>query len=929
MIVVTVSVGGRSDEQTDWPFRSHPEAIHTLPMPTAPDPGWCSTDSVLADGGTVHIRPITPEDGAALLAFHDRLSDETIRLRFFSLRRYLRPEEVEHFTHVDHDQRMALVAVLHKQIIAVARYEGLGARVAEVAFVVEDAHQGRGLGTLLLEYLAAFARTRGIHRFVADTLTVNKRMRNVFRDAGFVERGQYDAGVVRVTLDIDPTEATMEVIDRRRNQAAVRSIDRLLRPQSIAVVGASHERGTIGHEIVRNLLNDGFNGPVYPVHPTARHIASVPAYPTVTAIPDPLDLAVIAVPADQVRGAIDACGAKGVRGLVVISAGFAETGASGAAAQRELVAAARGAGMRMVGPNCMGVINTAAGISMNATFAPRAPMPGRLAFSSQSSGLGIAVLEEADRRGLGLSSFVSVGNKADVSSNDLLRYWRQDDNTDVILLYLESFGNPRQFARIAREVSQTKPIVAVKAGRTVAGGRAASSHTAALASPDAAVDALLAQTGVVRVDTLEELFDVAQVLSDQPLPAGRRVGIVTNSGGPGILAADACEANGLLVPELSETTMAALCEFLPAAAGVRNPVDLIASGSPADYQRTIRLLLDDDKIDAVLVLFIPPLVTREDDVAAAVATASEGSRKPIITNFLSFPSAPQSLTAVTRRVPCFAFPESAVRALARASRYGQWRQRPAGARPELPDVRPTAATAVVQAALLRSPEGGWLDPQSVIDLLGAYSIALSPSRVVASADKAVEAATSLGYPVAVKANGPDLIHKSDVGEVRLGLSSPDEVLRAFEAMRSHVGDRMEGVVVQPMAAPGVETIIGLIHDQSFGPLVMFGSGGTSVELFGDRTLRVLPITDVDASELVRCLRSSPLLFGYRGAPAVDVTALEDLLVRVGRLAEDIPEIAEMDLNPVIVSPSGVVVVDAKLRLVAVTDDDDPTVRRLR
>jgi acetyl coenzyme A synthetase (ADP forming)-like protein len=898
-------------------------------MSTAPDPGWCTTDSVLADGGTVHIRPITPEDGPALVAFHARLSDETIRLRFFSNHRYLRPDEVERFTHVDHDRRMALIAALHEEIIAVARYDHLDTDQAEVAFVVEDAHQGRGLGTLLLEHLAAFARTRGIHRFVAETLTGNNRMLRVFRDAGFVEHGRFDSGVVRVDLDIDPTEATIEVIDQRWNQAAVRSIERLLRPQSIAVVGASQHRGTIGHEIFRNLLNGGFNGPAYPVHPTARHIASVPAYASVSAIPDPVDLAVIVVPAEQVPGVIQECGAKGVRGLVVISAGFAETGTSGAAAQRKLVATARGAGMRMVGPNCMGVINTAAGISMNATFAPTAPIPGRLAFSSQSGGLGIAVLEEADRRGLGLSSFVSVGNKADVSSNDLLRYWQQDDDTDVILLYLESFGNPRQFARIARTVSQTKPIVAVKAGRTIAGGRAASSHTAALASPDAAVDALFAQTGVVRVDTLEELFDVAQVLSDQPLPAGRRVGIVTNSGGPGILAADACEANGLVVPELSDTTQAALRKFLPAAAGVRNPVDLVASGSPGDYEKTIRLLLDDDNIDAVLVAFTPPLVTQADDVAAAVASASHGADKPIIANFVSSPSAPRSLTTATGRVPCFAFPESAVRALARATRYGQWRQRSAGTRPELADARPTAARAVVQATLTRSPGGSWLDPQSVADLLGAYGIPLIAARIVTTADAAVEAAATLGYPVALKANGPDLIHKSDVGGVRLGLNSADELRRAFAAMQSVLGDRMDGGLVQAMAEPGVETIVGLIRDPSFGPLVMIGSGGTSVELFGDRTLRVLPITDVDASELVRDLRSSPLLFGYRGAPAVNVAALEDLLVRVGRLAEDIPEIAEMDLNPVIVSPAGVVGVDAKVRLAPSSDDEDRTVRRLR
>jgi acetyl coenzyme A synthetase (ADP forming)-like protein len=884
---------------------------------------------VLTDGGTVHIRPITPEDGPSLLAFHARLSDETIHMRFFTTHRHLGPAEVEHFIDVDHDHRMALVAVLHQQIIAVARYDQIGDDDAEVAFVVEDAHQGRGLGTLLLEYLAAFARSRGIQRFVADTLVDNMRMRNVFRTAGFVEQARYDDGVVRVDLDIEPTEATLEAIQRRWQQAAAHSIERILQPRSIAVVGASRQRGTIGHEILRNLLNGGFNGPVYPVHPTARHIASVEAYPAVTAITAPVDLAVIVVPADKVLGVIEECAAKGVHGLVVISAGFAETGTAGGVAQHELVAAARGAGMRLVGPNCMGVINTAPGIGMNATFAPTPPIPGRLGFSSQSGGLGIAVLEEADRRGLGLSSFVSVGNKADVSGNDLLRYWQSDDRTDVILLYLESFGNPRQFARVAREVSRTKPIVAVKAGRTVAGSRAASSHTAALASPDVAVDALFAQTGVIRVDTLEELFDVAQVLSDQPVPAGRRVGIVTNSGGPGILAADACEANGLVVPELTDASQAALRQFLPAAAGVRNPVDLVASGSAADYERTIRQLLADDNIDAVVVVFTPPLVTAADDVARAVAAASAGASKPVVANFVSARSAPLPLTTSACRVPCFAFPEPAVRALAWATAYGQWRDRPVGTRPELPDVRPTEAKTVVQGALAASPNGSWLEPGAVGTLLGAYGIALSPSCFASNADEAVAAAGNLGYPVAVKVNGPDLIHKSDVGGVRLGLRTPEEIAEAFGGMRSALGERMNGVIVQPMAQPGVETLVGLIHDESFGPLVVLGSGGTSVELFGDRSLRVLPITDLDAAELVRSLRSSPLLFGYRGAPAVDVSALEDLLVRVGRLAEDIPEIAEMDLNPVVVSPSGVVAVDARLRLAPTASEDDPTVRWLR
>jgi succinyl-CoA synthetase alpha subunit/GNAT superfamily N-acetyltransferase len=464
------------------------------------DPGWCVSDAVLADGGTVHIRPITPEDGPELVTFHAGLSKETIYLRFFGVHPRLSADEVERFTNVDHEKRMALVATLRGQIIGVARYDRreAGAEEAEVAFVVADEHHGRGIGTLLLEHLAAFARTRGIKKFWADTLPQNQPMQEVFRRAGFVEKAQFAQGVVNVWLDIEPTEATLDAIESRWRNAAARSIERLLCPRSVAVIGASHTAGTIGHELLRNLLSSGFAGPVYPVHPSARSVASVRAYPTVQAIPDDVDLAVVVVASGQVLDVIDDCAAKGVHGVVVISAGFAEVGPDGGHVQRELVAKARGAGMRVIGPNCIGLINTAPGMSLNATFAPVPPEPGRVAFSSQSGGLGIAVLEEAKRRGVGLSSFVSVGNKADVSGNDLLQYWEQDGGTDVILLYLESFGNPRRFARVARQVSKTKPIVAVKAARTVSGSRAASSHTAALASPDTAVDALFAQTGVIR-----------------------------------------------------------------------------------------------------------------------------------------------------------------------------------------------------------------------------------------------------------------------------------------------------------------------------------------------------------------------------------------------------------------------------------------------
>jgi acetyl coenzyme A synthetase (ADP forming)-like protein len=894
------------------------------------DPAWTVTDVVLADGGTVHFRPICPEDSLALLAFHARLSDETIRLRFFAPHRQLRPNEVERFTHVDHQGRMAFVATLRDEIIAVARYDRLrpDGDEAEIAFVVEDAHQGRGLATLLLEHLAAFARTRDIRRFVAITLADNTRMRRVFQDAGYEEQSKFEQGTVHFTLDLVPTAATVDAIEARWRQGAVRSIQRLLEPRSIAVIGASHQPGTIGHEIFRNLLSGGFRGPVYPVHPTACAIASVPAYPSLAAIPADIDLAVVVVPADQVPSVIEESARKGVRGLVVISAGFAETGREGAEVQRRLVAAARGAGMRMIGPNCMGAINTNPDVSMNATFAPTAPSRGRVAFSSQSGGLGIAVLEEAERRGLGLSSFVSVGNKADVSGNDLLRYWEQDEGTDVILLYLESFGNPQHFARVARQVSQTKPIVAVKAGRTAAGTRAASSHTAALASPDRAVDALFTHTGVIRVDTLEELFDVAQVLATQPVPAGPRVAIVSNSGGPGILAADACESSGLIVPELSEATQASLRAFLPAAAGVRNPVDLVASGSAADYERAIEVALADEGIDVVLVLFTPPLVTDPDDVAQAIMSAARRATKPIVANFLSMTSAPRALDEGNCRVPSFAFPESAVRAVARVCQYGKWRARPPGTELSLPDTRPADAHAIVQAILGENPHGTWLDPLQVGDLLGAYRIPVADTRLAPTEQEAVDAASRIGYPVVVKAAGPDLVHKSDVGGVRLGVSGADEVRHAFSEMAAALGDRMDGVVIQPMVPQGVETIVGVVRDAAFGPLVMFGAGGTTVELFGDRAFRIAPMTDVDAAELVRSLKSSPLLFGYRGAPEVNVGALEDLLARVNCLAQDVPEIAEMDLNPVIVSPNGVVVVDAKVRVGPAPVSYDPTIRPL-
>ncbi|MCU1449694.1 MAG: CoA-binding domain protein [Acidimicrobiales bacterium] len=896
-------------------------------VPERAEPGF---DAVLTDGSTVHVRPLGPDDGDRLVTFHGRLSPETIHLRFFSPHPRLSEREVEHFTHLDGIDRAALVATLDDEIIAVVRYDRTpDTDDAEVALVVDDPHQGRGVATLLLEHLAALARATGIRRFVAETLAHNGRMLGVFRDAGFTIQSSFEQGVVHVSFPIRPDESFLEAMEARERRADVASLQAILRPRSIAVAGAGRSRGGIGHEILRNLLLGNFNGPIYPVNRNAPHIAGVRAYPSVAELPEPVDLVVVCVPAPEVAAVVKDCGRLGVGGLVVITAGFAEAGGSGVEAERELAHVAHRHGMRVVGPNCMGVVNTAEDVRMNATFAPVAPTRGRLAFLSQSGALGIAILQHTAQLGLGVSTFVSVGNKADVSGNDMLLFWEEDPDTDVILLYLESFGNPRKFARIARRISRTKPIVAVKSGRSTAGVRAAGSHTAAAATPEAAVEALFHQAGVIRVDTLGELFDVAQVLGSQPLPPGKRVAIVGNSGGPGILAADACEAAGLEVPELSSSTQEALRAFLPAEAAVRNPVDLIASASADAYERALRVVLADPAVDALLVVFTPPLVTEAVDVGAAVGrVAEDAGPKPIVANFLAMASQPEVM-ASRGTLPSFPFPEEAVRALGRAAAYAAWRRNDLGTVPELPDIDIEGGAAAVRKVLADRPDGRWLNAADAAALVAHFGIPALPLAVAHTVEEAVAAADRLGYPVALKAAAGDIVHKTDVGAVRLNLATPEEARAAFTSMADALGPDMGGAVVQPMASPGVETIVGIAQDPSFGPLVMFGLGGVATDLLGDRGFRLVPITDSDAAELVLSVRAAPLLSGYRGAPPTDVGALKDLIVRVGRLADELPEVAEMDLNPVIVSPSGVVAVDVKVRVAPVSSPAEPYLRRLR
>ncbi|MBI4260322.1 MAG: GNAT family N-acetyltransferase, partial [Actinobacteria bacterium] len=638
-------------------------------------PAHREADVVLRDGATVHVRPARPDDEDAVVRFLESLSAESRWLRFFSSLVDVR-RAAKHAVDVDYGERYGLVATsgLDGNVVGHGYYQRTLPGRAEVAFAVADAFQGRGLGTILLGELAEVAEGNGIELFCAEVLPENHRMVEVFRESGFQVQMRSEPGTIFVEFPTSLTEGTLDRFEQRERVAAVAATRSLLAPRSVAVIGASRTRGTIGGEVFHNLLEQGYNGPVYPVNPKAEVVQSVAAYPSIDDVPGPVDLAVIVVPAAIVADVARQCARKGVRGLVVISSGFSETGPEGRRREHELMEICRQAGMRVVGPNCMGVLNTAEDVSMNATFSPIFPPRGRMGFLSQSGALGLAVIDYASALGLGLSSFVSVGNKADISGNDLIQYWEADDDTDLILLYLESFGNPRKFSRIARRVGRTKPIVAVKSGRSTAGVRATSSHTGALiAASDVTVDALFRQAGVIRTDTLQEMFDVASLLGNQPPPAGKRVGIVTNAGGPGILCADACEANGLEVPPLSEGTVRRLEEFLPAEAAFGNPVDMIASATAEDYGRTIRAVAADENVDSVVVIFIRPLTTTAEDVARAIRDAAGDLPKamPLLSVFMSAKGVPAELREGGVRIPSFAFPEDAARALARVAQYGE------------------------------------------------------------------------------------------------------------------------------------------------------------------------------------------------------------------------------------------------------------------
>lgn len=682
-------------------------------------------------------------------------------------------------------------------------------------------------------------------------------------------------------------------------------------PRVVAVIGASREPKKLGTEILHNLLATGFSGSIIPVHPEAKELLGLKTFPSVTAIEGDVDLAVIAVPAAHVEAVVDDCLRKGVPAICIISAGFGECSAEGRLTERAMVAKARHAGCRVIGPNCMGLLNTDPRFALNATFSPIFPPPGSIAMSTQSGALGLAILDYAKTLNIGISSFVSVGNKADVSGNDLLEYWESDPRTSVILLYLESFGNPSKFSRTARRISHNKPIVALKSGRSAVGARAAASHTGALASSDAFVDALFHQSGVIRTDTVTELFDVGVLLSKQPLPRGRRIAILTNAGGPGILAADACQSHGLNVAELSPQTKTALRAILPAAASVNNPVDMLASAPPAHYEESLRLVMADPNVDSVLVIFIPPLVTDADEVAAAITRAADGSpKKPVAGVFMRSQAAPAALA----NIPCFAFPEPAAIAMARVTAYGEWKLAPLGSVPSLPDIEPSLARLVIERALERG--GGWLTAIEANALLSAVGISVPRSEVAATVDEAVRAASRLGLPVAVKGMGPELLHKTEHHAVRLNLRAASDVRTAAEELTRTLGDKLEGLLVQRMVTGGAEMLIGAINDRTFGHVVVCGSGGVLVDLLADSACRLYPVTNQDATEMVECLKGVRLLRGFRGHAPVDEEAFREAVLRVSALVGICPEIQELDLNPLMVLPGGVSAVDVRVRVAA-------------
>jgi acyl-CoA synthetase (NDP forming)/GNAT superfamily N-acetyltransferase len=881
--------------------------------------------ALLADGSTVQIRPAAEGDFAAVKAMHEAMSPDNAYLRFFSTSRTAAEREARRVTREPSPDHAALLALYGAEVVGVASYEVVAnseGKTAEIAFAVADTMHHRGIATLLLEHLVSLARARRIESFTAETLSENISMLRVFSDAGLPARSTRGEGVVTITIPLpaDDTgkqlEEYLDTVALRERSANVASLRPVFDPKSIAVVGASRRQGTVGRSVLDNIRTCGYQGQLYAVNPNASQIGGIPCYPDMASLPETPELALLAVPPRSVPDVAEACGARGVRGLVVFTAGI------DIAESADLLAICRRHGMRLVGPNCFGI--AVPGIGLDATFAATHPAAGTAGLVMQSGGLGFAMVDHLSRLGIGISSFASVGNKLDVSSNDMLMWWEQDGQTKVAVLYIESFGNPRKFARTARRVGARLPVLTVHAGRSEAGQQAAASHTAAIATPLVSREALFEQAGIIATPGFGELVEATALLAAQPPPAGRNVAIVSNVGGAGVLAADACTDLGLAVYHPRGQLKRKLHALVPDGGAVTGPVDTTATVSRDDFRQVLELIAADEDVDAMIALVLPTGATGD------LVTAIQEAAIPVTLTavVLNQTETVRLLDAKNGKVPAYGYPEAAAGALARAATYGEWRSAPHTLIPGFGDVDAAAARAVIRGFLAQAPDGGWLPPDSVTALLQLYGIPLVSETAARTEDDAVAAAAATGYPVVVKADVPGLVHKTDAGAVLLDLRTEDDVRAGYRQLAGQFGARLTGVLVEPMITGGTEVIIGVQDDQMFGPLVVFGLGGVATEVLADHAARLAPLTETDADTLINSIRSAPLLHGHRGSPAADIPALRDVLMRISRLADDLPEVTELDLNPVIARQFGAVAVDARIRVTPEVPQD-PFLRRLR
>ncbi|MGW7529306.1 bifunctional acetate--CoA ligase family protein/GNAT family N-acetyltransferase [Streptomyces sp. NPDC054783] len=885
--------------------------------------------ALLADGTTVCIRPVSPADHDQLQGLYEEMSPENLRLRFFSVSRRSGALAADRACAPARPGYRALLAETQDRVIGLAEYDTAGEKEeAEISVAVCDGLHHRGVGTLLVEHLVSAARAEGITTFTADALSENREMLQLFADLGLRTARRFEGPEVRCTIRLDEDDAYLSAVEARGRAADVVSLEPLLCPSAVAVVGAGRKPGSVGRAILHHLKAGGYTRRLFAVNPNADHILGVPSYPSVSALPKTPDLVVVAVPAAAVPSAAEECGKAGVRALLVVTSGL------DAEQARALLAACRSHGMRLVGPNCLGISNTDPDVRLDATFAAGHPRPGTAGVAVQSGGVGIALLDGLSRLGIGVSSFASLGDKYDVSGNDMLQWWESDGRTELALLHLESFGSPRAFSRTARRVTRRMPVLTVDAGRTQAGRRAAASHTAAAATRTMTRQALFTQAGITATRSVGELLETAALMHSQLLPAGSRVAIVTNAGGAGVLAADACAEAGLALPSLTPDVIDDLLAVLPQGAAVGNPVDATAAVTEDQLADCLDRLMRHPGVDAVLVALVPTAVAAAtgDDLARSLTDARRRWAKPLAAVRLEQDLPVKLLSAADGgTIPSYAEPRAAAQALVHAVRRAAWLARPVGTVPELDGVDTAHAQEIVETFLAAHEDGGWLDPRTCADLLACYGIPQLPWAWAETEDDAVLAARRLRGPdgrVVMKAHWPGLLHKSEQRAVHLDLQGDTQVRAAFRDFETRFAGLLTGVVVQPLAARGTELFAGVVQDEVFGPLVLFGLGGTATEVLGDHAARLAPLTDHDVHDLITAPRCAPLLFGAHGSGAADLEGLEQLLLRLSRMAADLPQLAEVDFNPVLATPERVCVLDARVRLVP-RGPKDPYLRRLR